>query len=105
MAKFLVSVGDSDKYAVDFDGDKHQFENSDYVATLKEKVAGFLNKNFPSGGFKAVVPLTIVEDDGAKDYKTLDASTLPELLKSAATQVEVLQNINIQNLNAPFDKE
>ena len=105
MAKFLVSVGDSDKYALDFNGDKKQFENSEVLANLKDKVADYLKKEFPTGGFDAVVPFNIMEDDGAKDYMPLNEKTLPQLLSSAATQVDVLRRTNLQNLNAPFDKE
>lgn len=105
MAKFLVSIGDSDKYAVNFNGDKNQFENSECVASLKEKISDYLTHAFPAGGFKAVVPLEIVEDNGAKDYLPLDDTTLPQLLKSAATQVEVMQRTDTQNLNAPFDQD
>ena len=105
MSKFLVSVGDSDKYAVNFDGDKKQFENSDFMASLKAKVADFLKSKFPMGGFKSVVPFDVVEDDGAKNYLPLDEQHIPELLKSAARQVEVLLRNKMQNLNAPFDKD
>ena len=105
MAKFLVSIGDSDKYVVNFDGDKKQLENCECIVELKNKVSDYLKKTFPTGGYEAVVPLEITEDDGARNYQALDETTLPELLKSASMQVEVLRRTNEQNLNAPFDKD
>ena len=42
MSKYLVSVGDSDKYAVEFPGTLAEFEKSDKIKDLKDKIASFI---------------------------------------------------------------
>lgn len=101
MKKYLVSVGDSDKYVVSFDGSKDEFKKSAEFKEIKNKVSDFLTTEFPTGGYADVVEIS-VEDDNEKGYPILD---IAELLKSAKRQVEVLCRTNMQNLNAPFDKE
>ena len=105
MSKYLVSVGDSDKYAVEFPGSLEEFKNSDKFKSLKEKVENFLKEKVPMGGFSNIVPFHIEEADGNGDYPTLDASTISDILKSAMTQIGVEKFTDKLNLNAPFDKD
>lgn len=105
MAKFLVSIGDSDKYLVEFEGDKKAFENSECMKDLYAKIDSYLKEKFPTGGFKDLVKSEVVEDDAAKGYTKLDASSIPALLEDAARQVEVMRRTDMQNLNAPFDQD
>ena len=104
MAKYLVSFGDSDKYAVDFPGTLDQFKNSDNVKGLKDKVMSFLKDKFPMGNFADMVPLHIEEADGKSGYQELDMSKIGDILKNAATQIGVEKFTDKLNLNAPFDK-
>ena len=104
MAKYLVSFGDSDKYAVDFPGTLDQFKNSDTVKGLKDKVMSFLKDKFPMGNFADMVPLHIEEADGKSGYQELDMSKIGDILKNAATQIGVEKFTDKLNLNAPFDK-
>ena len=105
MSKYLVSVGDSDKYVVNFDGDLDSFKNSDVYKGIKDKVEEYLKKVFPMGGFSAVDVFHVEKKDDAQGYEELTLKTLPEMLKSAVSQVNVLNRTNLQNLNAPFDKD
>ena len=104
MAKYLVSFGDSDKYAVDFPGTLDQFKNSDTVKGLKDKVMSFLKDKFPMGNFADMVPLHIEEADGKSGYQELDMTKIGDILKNAATQIGVEKFTDKLNLNAPFDK-
>lgn len=104
MNKYLVSFGDSDKYAVEFPGTLSQFESSDVLKGLKEKVASFLKDKFPMGAFADVIPVHVEEADGKTDYPQLDMSKIGELLKNVATQIGVEKFTDKLNLNAPFDK-
>ena len=104
MSKYLVSFGDSDKYAVDFPGSLEEFKNSDKVKELKDKVNEFLKDKFPAGNFENIVPLHIEEADGKTEYPALDFSKVKDLLKDAATQIGVEKFTDKLNLNAPFDK-
>ena len=103
MSKYLVSFGDSDKYEVDFPGSLNEFQNSDIVKNLKDKMTNFLKEKFPTGDFSDIVPLHIEEADG-KDYPKLDLSKIQDLLKNAVTQIGVEKFTDKLNLNAPFDK-
>lgn len=104
MAKYLVSVGDSDKYAVEFPGSLEAFKDSDKFKEIKDKVTSFLKEKLPMGGFADVVPFHVEEAEGKTGYKELDANTISSLLKSAMTQVGVDKFTDKLNLNAPFDK-
>lgn len=104
MSKYLVSIGDSDKYAVDFPGSLDQFKNSDKFKEIKDKVGEFLKEKFPLGNFSDIVPIHVEEADG-KDYPTLDPSLITDLIKSATKQINVQSFTDKLNLNAPFDKE
>ena len=100
MAKYLISVGDSDKYSVEFPGSKEEYVNSEKFNELKNKVASFLKDKFPMGGFVDVVPFHIEKADNNSNYPALDVN---ELLKSAAKQIGVEKFTDKLNLNAPFD--
>lgn len=102
MAKYLVSIGDSDKYAVEFPGSLDAFKNSEKFKELKDKAASFLKDKFPLGGFADVVPFHIEEAKENTDYPTLDIAAL---IKSAAKQIGVEKFTDKLNLNAPFDKD
>lgn len=104
MSKYLVSFGDSDKYAVEFPGSLEELKNSDKIKDLKAKVEGFLKDKIPAGGFEAVVPLHIEEADPKVNYPELDKATVQDLLKNAMTQIGVEKFTDKLNLNAPFDK-
>lgn len=104
MGKYLVSIGDSDKYAVNFPGSLNELKNSDIIKNLKEKASKFLSDKFPMGGFADVVPIHIEETDNTAGYTELNASTIADILKSAATQIGVDKFTDKLNLNAPFDK-
>lgn len=104
MSKYLVSFGDSDKYAVDFPGTLEQFKNSDMIKGLVEKVEDFMKEKFPMGNFADVIPLHIEEADGKSGYQELDNATVTDILKNAMTQIGVENITNKLNLNAPFDK-
>ena len=103
MGKYLVSIGDSDKYEVDFPGTLDQFKDSDIVKNLKEQAMSFLKDKFPMGNFADVVPLHVQEADGG-NYPKLDMSNISAMLKNAATQIGVEKFTDKLNLNAPFDK-
>ena len=100
MAKYLVSIGDSDKYAVEFPGSLEEFKNSEKFKELKDKATSFLKEKFPLGGFADVVPFNIEKADEKVNYPTLDVK---ELLESAAKQIGVEKFTDKLNLNAPFD--
>ena len=104
MSKYLVSIGDSDKYAVEFPGTLEQFKNSDRFKDLKDKVTSFLKEKVPTGGFGDIVPIHVEEADNKTDYPVLDASTVSTMLKNALTQIGVGKFTDKLNLNAPFDK-
>lgn len=103
MAKYLVSVGDSDKYAVEFPGSIEQFKDSDKFKEIKEKVFSFLKEKVPMGNFADIVPFHVEEADGKTDYPALDASTISGIMKSALGQIGVEKFTDKLNLNAPFD--
>ena len=105
MSRYLVSFGDSDKYAVEFPGTLDQFKNSDVLKNLKEKAMDFLKEKFPMGNFADVVPLHVEEADANTNYPELDKTTIAELLKNAVTQIGVEKFTDKLNLNAPFDKD
>ena len=105
MSKYLVSVGDSDKYAVEFTGSLEEFKNSDKFKELKDKVTSFLKEKVPMGGFSDIVPFHVEEADGKTDYPVLDASNLTSLLKDSLRQIGVEKFTDKLNLNAPFDKD
>ena len=105
MSKYLISVGDSDKYAVEFPGSLEQFKNSDKFKELKDKLEGFLKEKVPMGGFANIVPIHVEEADSAANYPTLDAATVSNLFKSALNQIGVEKFTDKLNLNAPFDKD
>ena len=105
MSKFLLSVGDSDKYAIQFDGDKKSLENSAYLKDLKDKINDFLKKEFPAGGFAAVDSIKVEEGEESAIYPPLDEDNFKALLHSAKRQVEVLNQTKEQNLNAPYDQD
>lgn len=105
MSKYLVSFGDSDKYAVEFPGNLEAFKNSDIVKGLKDKVDEFLKGKFPMGGFGDIVPLHIEEAADTTGYETLDMSKISGLLKDTMTQIGVEKFTDKLNLNAPFDKD
>ena len=102
MNKYLVSFGDSDKYAVEFPGKLEEFKNSDFVKGLEDKVEGFLKEKFPTGGYEETVEINVADDDG-RDYKDLDKVGFNDLLKSLECQVEVMREGKELNNNAPFD--
>ena len=103
MGKYLVSIGDSNKYEVDFPGSLDQMKNSDIVKNLKEKVDDFLKSKFPAGNFADIVPIHVEEADG-KDYEKFDLSKISDIIKNAVTQIGVEKFTDKLNLNAPFDK-
>ena len=103
MSKYLVSFGDSDKYAVEFPGSLDEFKNSDKVKDLKDKAMSFLKEKFPMGNFADVIPLHIEEAKGNENYPELDKATVADLLKNAMTQIGVEKFTDKLNLNAPFD--
>lgn len=105
MGKYLVSIGDSDKYAVNFPGSLNEFKNSEIVKSLKDKASKLLSDKFPLGGFADVVPLHIEETDNIAGYTELNASTIADILKSATKQIGVEKFTDKLNLNAPFDKD
>lgn len=104
MSKYLVSFGDSDKYAVEFPGNLNQFKDSDILKEIRQKVNTYLKEKFPTGNFSDIVPLHIEEASGDTEYPKLDLSDLSGLLKNAATQIGVENFTDKLNLNAPFDK-
>ena len=104
MSKYLVSFGDSDKYAVEFPGSLEEFKNSDVVKNLTEKVDDFVKGKFPMGNVLDVIPLHIEEADNTSGYENLDASKIGDIIKNALTQVGVENFTDKLNLNAPFDK-
>lgn len=104
MSKYLISFGDSDKYAVDFPGSLDEFKKSDKIKDLKDKVMSFLKEKFPTGNFEDIVPIHIEEADGKTGYPELDTTTVTDLLKNAVTQIGVGKITDKLNLNAPFDK-
>ena len=101
MGKYLVSFGDSDKYAVEFPGTLDEFKKSDKVKELKDKVESYLKNKVPMGGVSAIVPLHIEEADDSTAYPTLDVASL---LQSVSRQIGVEKFTDKLNLNAPFDK-
>lgn len=105
MSKYLVSFGDSDKYEVEFPGKLEEFEKSDKIKDLKDKVENFLKGKFPMGNFADIVPLHIEEAHGNENYPKLDTATVSDLLKNAMTQIGVEKFTGKLNLNAPFDKD
>lgn len=102
---FIISFGDSDKYRVAYPGTLAEFEKSEKFRDIKETVADYLQKKFPSGEYGSTVEVTVSEDDGNVGYPDLDKFSMDELLKSVDRQVEVLQQNNEMNLNAPYDEE
>ena len=103
MGKYLVSLGDSNKYEVDFPGSIEQFKDSDIIKNLKSKVDEFLKSKFPAGNFADIVPFHIEEADGG-NYEKLDLTKIGDIVKNAVTQIGVEKFTDKLNLNAPFDK-
>ena len=101
---YLVSFGDSDKYAVEFPGSLAEFEKSDKLKEIKDKVMNFLKEKVPMGNFADMIPLHVEECKDASGYPTLDLSKLQDLLKNTLTQIGVEKFTDKLNLNAPFDK-
>lgn len=100
---FIVSFGDSTRYKMFFDGTKEEFEASDKLKEIKDKVSSFLKEKFPTGGYEETVEINVADDDG-RDYKDLEKVGLNDLLKSLECQVEVMREGKELNNNAPFDK-
>lgn len=105
MSKYLLSIGDSDKYAVEFPGSLDQFKSSSQFKEIKDKVAAFLSEKFPMGGIADIVPIHVEEADGKTEYPQFDLSKLKDLLNSASTQIGVEKFTGKLNLNAPFDQD
>lgn len=105
MGKYIVSIGDSNKYEVEFPGSIDDFKNSSQIKELKEKATDFLKEKFPMGGFADVVPFHIEEAHGTTNYPKLDMANISDMLKSATTQIGVEKFTDKLNLNAPFDKD
>ena len=101
--KYLISFGDSPRYRVTFDGSRDEFENSGKLRDICKKVEDFLKAEFPMGGYEEAVTLAVADDDG-RDYPDLDKEGLDNLLDSVKTQIEVEEDTDELNLNAPFDK-
>lgn len=101
---YIVSFGDSNKYRVSFPGSKEEFEKSDLLKGLKDKVCDYLKGKFPTGGFADTVRIDVEDSDGRGNYPELDKTNLEDLLKSLARQVEVMREGKELNNNAPFDK-
>lgn len=104
MKTYSISFGDSDRYNVSFNGSKEEFEKSDKLRVIKERIGDFLKERFPSGGYSRLVNLTI-EDSDNTEYPDLDRVGIEPLLKSIKRQVEVMREVKELNNNAPFDKE
>ena len=104
MKKYAVSFGDSDKYIVSFDGSKQEFEKSDKLRVIKDRVAEYLKEKFPVGGYSETVELNVEEASGDKGFQNLDEAGLESLLHSVGRQVEVLLEGEELTNNAPYDK-
>ena len=104
MRNYLVSFGDSNKYAVKFDGNKEEFLNSPKFKDIKDKVIDFIKSKFPMGGFGDAVNFDVEEVDDASGYPELDKNALENLVKSVSEQIKVVLQGKGLNLNAPFDK-
>lgn len=102
--KYVISFGDSTKYRISYDGTLKDFENSDKLRIIKDKVNDFLKSEFPDGGYHHLTELTVAEDDG-RDYTDFDKEGFSHLLDSLKTQVEVMKDTFELNNNAPYDKE
>ena len=103
MKKYAISFGDSDKYIVTFQGSKEEFENSDKLRVITDRVKDYLKETFPTGGYADAIELNIEDGDG-KDYEDLETAGIDALLKSVKRQVEVLREGEELNNNAPFDQ-
>ena len=100
---YIVSFGDSTRYRVAYDGSKEEFEASEKLRDIKNKVFDFLKEKFPTGGYEDAVKISVADDDG-RSFPDLDNAGCDELLKSVARQVEVLREGKELNNNAPFDR-
>ena len=105
MGKILISIGDSDKYAVDYAGNSGEFEKSPEYREIVSKVIDFLNEKFPSGGFDSVLEFKVEDCGDSNGAEPLTENNWEALLKDVARQVEVIRRTNEQNLNAPYDQD
>lgn len=103
MKNYIISFGDSAKYRVSFDGTRDEFEKSDKLLSIREKVNDYLKKEFPADDYEAVTRLNVNDDDGG-DYESFDDAGIGSLLESVKTQVEVELDTEELNNNAPYDQ-
>ena len=104
MSTYLVSFGDSNKYAVDFPGSLDEFKNSDIVKGLMDKVDSFVKDKFPLGNIENIIPVHVEEVKDVTGYEKFDLSKISDIIKNAVKQVGVQNLTDKLNLNAPFDK-
>lgn len=103
MKTYTVKFGDSDKYSMHYDGDKTKFENSDEFRRLKEIVYDYVKEKFPGVRYKFLLEPEVEEyDDKDKEYPGLDSTNLAKLKADVLRQVEIRENDNSLNNNAPY---
>lgn len=102
MKTYIISFGDSDKYAVKYPGSLDEFKKSEVMEHVRKAVNDYLKKEFPTGGYSDLIKCHVEECDCA-GYEVLDDRTLNSLLGSVKRQVEVLRQDNAINNNAPYD--
>lgn len=100
---FIVSFGNSDKYAVSFDGSKEEFEKSDTFRHIKDDVIGAVKEKFPEAACKfSLTPKVEDAPDDKAQYPILDPENLEKLKRDALRQIEVKMQDKTLNSDAPY---
>ena len=96
MKAFILSFGDSGKFIVPFDGSLEEFEKSEKLKQIKDKL--------PTEKYKNVLNIQIEECTSAEsDYRMLDEDNFEKLKKEMERQVEVKAGYQNLNKNARYD--
>ena len=104
MKAFILSFGDSGKFIVPFDGSLEEFEKSEKLKQIKDKLYEAVKDKLPTETHKDVLDIQIEECTSAEsDYRMLDENNFEKLKKEMERQVEVKAGYQNLNKNARYD--
>ena len=104
MKAFILSFGDSGKFIVPFDGSLEEFEKSEKLKQIKDKLYEAVKDKLPTEKYKDVLDIQIEECTSAEsDYRMLDENNFEKLKKEMERQGEVKAGYQNLNKNARYD--
>lgn len=104
MKAFILSFGDSDKYIVPFDGTREEFEKSEELKHIEDRLYDSIKEKFPGKLCKNLLQPKIEDYDTHKGtYPVLDDDNLKKLKDNMERQMEVRAGYENLDKNARFD--